>query len=257
MHILIDIGGTNTRITSSQNLEGFSEPVVLSTPQNYSEGIQVITSTITEICPNKKLIDGVVIGLPGVLNEKKSKLLKSPNLPDWEQKPIYKDLMMFIGKEPMLANDSALAALGEAHLGASKSAHISTYINLGTGVGGARIVDGEIDHAIFGMEPGHMLLGDGVDIETKYKHAIQHKDLRALSEIVAILLVNTTLVWSPEVIVFNGGLTKSELFSLPKITQMFTQKLNMFPQKPRLVLSVLGETAGLFGAMIYAGTNKK
>ena len=40
MHLLFDIGGTRTRVALSKDGLGFEEPIIFSTPQDFSQGIQ-------------------------------------------------------------------------------------------------------------------------------------------------------------------------------------------------------------------------
>ena len=52
----------------------------------------------------------------------------------------------------------ALGGLGEANFGQYKDEKIIAYIAIGTGVGGVRIVDSQIDRNSQGFEPGHQII---------------------------------------------------------------------------------------------------
>jgi len=57
-----------------------------------------------------------------------------------------------------LRNDTAIVGLGEAHAGAGKGHEIVVYITVSTGVGGVRIIKGEIAKNQFGFEIGHQII---------------------------------------------------------------------------------------------------
>ena len=74
------------------------------------------------------------------------------------RKPLVHRLQDELSTKAYIANDTAIVGLGEAHAGAGKGSDIVVYITVSTGVGGARIVDGEIDRRAFGFEPGHQII---------------------------------------------------------------------------------------------------
>jgi len=57
-----------------------------------------------------------------------------------------------------IENDASIVGLGEAVSGAGMGEEIVVYITVSTGVGGTRIVSGEIDEHAYGFEPGHELI---------------------------------------------------------------------------------------------------
>src|SRR3989304_6173451 len=120
MHLLFDIGGTNTRMAVSRGGEGFEEPVIFQTPSSFDEAISLFKKTALELTGGG--LTAIVGGLPGILNKDKSSLLDAPNLKDWRGKPIV------------------------------------AYLTISTGVGGARIVDGKIDENTFGFEPWRQIV---------------------------------------------------------------------------------------------------
>jgi predicted NBD/HSP70 family sugar kinase len=74
MYILFDIGGTKTRIAASKNLESFGEPVIISTPESFEEGIEVITKTVKELCGGETL-EAAAGGIAASLNREKTELV--------------------------------------------------------------------------------------------------------------------------------------------------------------------------------------
>ena len=174
----------------------------------------------------------IVGGLPGPLDEGRTKLLQSTHLPHWAGRTFQRDLERLSKASVTLENDSALAALGEAVFGAGRSAAIVAYIGIGTGVGGARIVHGHIDANASGFEPGHHIIdwqkrhhrhpsphpgdwesfvsGSAVLLLTgRTSERVRGKHFwKNLEKLVAVGLVNVSMFWSPEVIVLGGSLMK-------------------------------------------------
>lgn len=153
--IVFDAGGTNLRVAvaSGGRLKHFR---TLPTPKSWSATRAVFSEIKKSIGPEK--VTSVVGGLPGLINQRTQILLDAPNLKGWQKQSITKDLKKIFKAPIMLENDAALAGLGEAHYGRGKTKGIMAYITVGTGVGGARIVDGQIDRRSSGFEPGHQVI---------------------------------------------------------------------------------------------------
>jgi len=98
------------------------------------------------------------LGLSGILNSQKNKLIKSPNLRNWENKNIVKVFSSKFKCPVFLKNDADLEGLGESIFGAGKKYNIVAYLCLGTGVGGTRITNKKIDYSCSGFEPGHQII---------------------------------------------------------------------------------------------------
>ena len=97
----------------------------------------------------------------GIVNPATGRLGRSPNLPGWENSDLGSDVAAAFGGVPVaLANDVNGALYGEFRQGAGRGCRDVVMIALGTGVGGAVIVDGRLligAHAGAG-EIGHMVL---------------------------------------------------------------------------------------------------
>jgi predicted NBD/HSP70 family sugar kinase len=72
-YILLDIGGTKTRVASSKNLKKLDKISKFTTAPKFKSGIENIIKAIEEMqIPDK--IDGIAIGIRGRLNEAKTEL---------------------------------------------------------------------------------------------------------------------------------------------------------------------------------------
>ena len=107
-------------------------------------------------------ITAVGIDSPGPLSTEKGVVIRSANLPGWENVPLRDRISAALGKRAILENDARAAAYGEFFAGAGKSLNVRNMmmITLGTGVGGGIIVDGHLirGHTDMAGELGHAIV---------------------------------------------------------------------------------------------------
>ena len=155
--LLFDIGATKVRLA----LAGVTMPKrirVFPTPQRWTEAQVVFHQEIKKISGGKK-ITAVIGGTCGTLDLSSLRLKHVPNIPDWSGKPLGAMLAkVTTTKKIRIENDANLAGLGEAVFGAGKGYHIVAYLGIGTGAGGTRIVDRQLDQAKRGFRPGHQII---------------------------------------------------------------------------------------------------
>lgn len=275
MFALFDIGGTKTRIAFSSDGEIFEEPVIIETPQTFEEGIEVIARTVKDLSKGRE-VRAVVGGIAGPLNQLRTELVRAPHLQNWVGRPIQKALSESVEARVFLQNDSALVGLGEARFGAGNGNTIIAYITVSTGVGGVRIVDGQIDRGQFGFEPGHQIINandnsddalidldgtiSGEAIERRFgkkPYEISQSDALwdELARWLAIGLANTIVHWSPDVVILGGSMMVGDpKIPIENVRKHLEVALKIFPEHPPLALATLGAVGGLHGALAYAKT---
>ena len=103
-------------------------------------------------------LQGIGIGVPGIIDMQTGMLRESPNLPGWAETPVRAEIERLLGTRVILENDANVAALGEKWLGAARDVDDMAMLTLGTGVGGGIVLRGRIWHGMTGMagEFGHM-----------------------------------------------------------------------------------------------------
>jgi len=262
MYIAFDIGGTNTRVGSFVNFKDLKGTTSFKTPKSFQEGFLKITEYIQEMKKGK--LEGVVLALPGVINNKKTKIQRAPNLSDWENKSLKKRLIAKFNCPVYLVNDADLAGLGEAVFGAGKKYNLNAYLSLGTGIGGSRIVNQRIDKFSAGFEPGHQilltdkkvsweLLVGGKAFYKKYKvlpeNCQDSKIWTDWNRNLALGMVNLIVFWSPEIIILGGGLLKNKV-DLPFIKKEINKNLNIF-KTPLIKKAQLKDEVAFYGAMTF------
>lgn len=260
------------RLAVSPDGKRFDEPKIVSTPKDFDEGVSLFAKLAQELSGGSK-INAVAGGIAGPLDKERTMLVNSPNISGWVKKPLRKELAKVINAPVYLENDAALVGLGEAVTGAGKGYGIVAYITVSTGVGGARIVEGNIDKNSMGFEPGHQIIDvtgslcpscripghlegsiSGRALEERYnKKPFEITDSQIWEEEARILahgLNNTIVHWSPDIVVLGGSMmVKEPGISIGRVRFHLKEILKIFPAPPRVEKAVLGDTGGLHGAL--------
>ncbi|NCN11724.1 ROK family protein [Candidatus Kaiserbacteria bacterium] len=270
-YILFDIGGTKTRVAVSEDLESIIASESFNTPILFHDGIKKIIATIKKL--TKKTPIAMAGGIRGPLLEDKSGIQNDAVLNNWINKSVVAALQEHFSIPVYLENDTAVAGLGEAIYGAGKGLEIIAYHSISTGVGGVKIVNGAVDLASVGFEPGHQIvdidrtiLGDdisptlenlvsGTAVKNRFgvePYEIPQTDVvwDELAEYLAQGLRNTILYWSPDAIILGGSMILGDpRISIDTIRKYTVAALNGFVPAPFITTAKMGDEAGLYGAM--------
>ncbi len=109
---------------------------------------------------------GIGLGCPGSFDPASGRIENWYNLPGWNGHDIAGPLAARYGKPVRLANDADAALLGEARAGAARGARVAVMLTIGTGIGGAALIDGAVHRGAGGVHPeiGHIAIDpDGPD----------------------------------------------------------------------------------------------
>jgi glucokinase len=161
--IAVDLGGTNLRIAGVSTDGEILEKITLSTKAGSgpSQVIDAMCDAILRLS-QKYGSDGALIGagfgIPGIIDLEAGVVRRSANLPDWAEYPVRREIEKRLGTRIFLENDGKVHALGEQWMGAARGVSNMAMITLGTGIGGAIVLDGKIFHGLNGMagEYGHV-----------------------------------------------------------------------------------------------------
>jgi Transcriptional regulator/sugar kinase len=119
---------------------------------------KLINDMITELGMQASDIHSIGAGVPGPLNNKAGMVYGPPNMKGWDRVPLGPRLTVLTGIPVHVENDAKALGWAEYLFGAGKGCRNMVSINLGTGVGGAVIIDGELFIGKDGMagEIGHI-----------------------------------------------------------------------------------------------------
>ncbi len=141
----IDLGGTAIKLGKFGEDGTCYQTLTMPTPQPGTPQavMTALADAIEQIDPNKKSL-AVGVGVPGPVDVTGRIVEVAINLSNWHQVPLAEWLETKIDRPTILANDANCAGLGEAWLGAGRQFRDLILLTLGTGVGGAIIIDGKL-----------------------------------------------------------------------------------------------------------------
>ncbi|KAF0208691.1 MAG: ROK family protein [Actinomycetota bacterium] len=158
----VDVGGTRIAAGLVERKGRVVTETKVLTPKNgpfavVDAIIELITETIAGAHPSE--IAGVGIGLPAQIDFQKQSVEFCTNLP-LAGVDVRSLIMSRIRQDVTLDNDGHCAGIGESRFGAAKGVRDFVMITLGTGVGGALLLDGEPYRGSRGLggEIGHMVV---------------------------------------------------------------------------------------------------
>lgn len=167
----IDLGGTNIKYALiNSDGEILYESICSTGAENGRNAvIENLRSCIAEvenvaISENNNII-GVGIGTPGIIDNGLV-LGGAENLPEWESLPLSGILGRGFDFPIFVDNDANLMGLGEVRFGAKKDLQDVIFITVGTGVGGAMVLNGTLygGHRNRGAELGHIIVNPDGEI---------------------------------------------------------------------------------------------
>ena len=232
----------------------------------------------------RDLIDGVVLGVPGVVDVELSTLqLTTPNIPGLEGRPFARELRDQFDMEVTIENDVNLAAVGERWSGVARGVDDFAFLSIGTGMGmglvlggelhrGSHGAAGEVDWALAGVADEVDPSGDGTaalaarlapegvagttrappyDARAIFAAARRGDPLGRLvveevARRIAAHITPIAAVADPALVVLGGGLGANGDLLLTPVRRLLAAWI---PYPPRVEISSLGDAAVLMGAL--------
>jgi glucokinase len=165
-YVGIDVGGTNIKIGL---FDSELKPICkTSITTNADMGPDIVIDNMAKTV--EKLIDeanltlndivAIGIGTPGPAKYSEGIIIRSTNMPKFENVPICRMLNEKLGAPVVFDNDANVACWGEYVVGAGKGVKDIVFFTLGTGIGGGIVSNGELVHGCDenGAELGHMII---------------------------------------------------------------------------------------------------
>lgn len=155
MPVCFDIGGTNIR-SGWPDQEGIVQIVnQCATPDASLEAFLTVLVAMVQSAPSAQQ-DFVAISITGFVNTKSGELTIA-NIPYLKNRNLAELLEARVNVPVVVANDADCLALAEAHVGVAKGERNVFAIILGTGVGGALVLNGNLVTGFGGIsgEWGH------------------------------------------------------------------------------------------------------
>jgi predicted NBD/HSP70 family sugar kinase len=221
------------------------------------------------------LIDGVVVGVPGVVDSPSGRLALASNVPGLEGRRFAEELAERLELPATVENDVNLAALGERWQGVARGVDDFAFLSIGTGMGcglvlrgelhrGHHGAAGEIDYALVGLGAGLDPSADGLasiaggvglapphDARTIFTAARRNDDaaravVAEVARRIALHVAPIAAVADVALVVLGGGLGTNGDLLLGPVRELLAQ---WTPYPPRVEVSMLGDAAVLTGAL--------
>lgn len=147
--LAVDIGGTKIAVaaitTTGSMLGRIIEPTHQNGPKSGIDQIIAILDTlIHQFDIPTKLIIGIGIGIPAVLEKDTDFIIWGPNLQGWKNVDLRAPLEDHFKLPVAVEYDGHTAVLGEWWMGAAKDYQSIVSIIIGTGVGGGMVLEGNL-----------------------------------------------------------------------------------------------------------------
>lgn len=286
-YICIDIGGTSIKhgVVREDGTFAVTGEMPTQAMEYGGPGIMEKAKKIVEVYREEYQPEGICISTAGMVDCEKGKITyAAPLIPNYTGTEIKKTLEDLYGIPCEVENDVNCAGLAEHFAGASKGSSISLCLTIGTGIGGAIIIDGKVFHGFSGSgcEVGYMHLPGGefqdlgassilVKKTAEYKGidpaAINGKYvfeqakqgdydcIRAIQEMCEVLgmgIANICYVVNPEVVVLGGGIMAQKEY----LKDMLRESLDKYlipsvAQHTRLDFAQNQNQAGMLGAFYH------
>lgn len=158
----VDIGGTKIAagvVDAAGNIR--AQTVRPSTPEDPAGIERAIIDAVSELRSGHD-VDAVGVAAAGFISPDRDKVLFAPNIA-WRDYPLAARLRADIDLPLVIENDANAAGWAEYRFGAGAGKRNVVMLTVGTGIGGALVVDGHLVRGAFGAgaELGHIKLVPG------------------------------------------------------------------------------------------------
>ena len=159
LSIGVDVGGTKILAGAVAEDGSIKATARRPTPRHDAEAVLTqVADVVAELRDGTdEAIDGVGVGIAGVVDAERSRVYFAPNL-RWSQVPARALLEASTGLPVVVENDGNIAAWGEYRFGAGRGTSDMVLVTVGTGIGGGIVIDGRLFRGAHGAagEIGHI-----------------------------------------------------------------------------------------------------
>ncbi|MEA5533551.1 ROK family protein [Crocosphaera sp. XPORK-15E] len=279
----LDLGGTAIKLGRFLEDGTCLNSLTVATPQPATPKA-VLGTMITAIRELNQDQDCLALGVgtPGPVDGTGRIAKVAINLSGWQDVPLADWLEEATGLPTTIANDANCAGLGEAWLGAGKSFKNLILLTLGTGVGGAIILNGHLFTGHLGAagELGLITLNfDGPPCNSGNQGSLeQYASIQAIrrmtgkepaelgqlaqkgnrealefwegyGRLLGAGLASLIYVLTPEAVIIGGGVSGSTTFFFPATLEEIERRVLLSSRQDlQLLTAKLGNQAGMIGA---------
>ncbi|MFC9449396.1 ROK family protein [Bacillus cereus] len=283
-YIAFDIGGTQIKYGIVSEIGRVLKHKTVPT-EIHLGGEQIVQKLIflSKELMNEHTISGIGISTAGIVDINKGIVTGGvDHILDYTTIPIVNRLQAVLKVPVSIDNDVNCAAFGEKWNGSGKEKGNFIMLTLGTGIGGAIVIDGELyrGHSFSAGEWGNMLI-EGKTFEEiasisglirlvrKYKgkgewngktiFELYDKGDREVAQAVGIFfkylaigISNLAYIFNPEIIIIGGGITDRGNEFLKEVKEEISKYLNQeIYNNCEIELAQNGNCAGMIGSIYH------
>jgi glucokinase len=201
--------------------------LTINTPKTLFEFLYNVKRQIKFLSRGVK-ISGVGIGIAGLVDNKKGVAVTSPNIRYIKNLNLVRELKSREIKKIAVDNDASCFLRGEWRLGQARGYKNAIGLTLGTGVGGAFVIDGKMYRGSrnMGGEAGRMVMLDSF-WEKLFQQARDKKDYKTLGKLLGMGLANLINLFDPDCVIVGGSvMTNHKNIILPQAKKELRRVLN-------------------------------
>ncbi len=283
----IDIGGTKTLLIVLDSNQNRVYEKKIPSSKDWKYLIALIKEAIGELKITVNDVGGLGLGVASAIEPSTNKVVDAPAL-GWKLFDLISNLKPHFSFPLFIENDVNCALIAERKMGAAQNCDPVFFISIGTGLGGALMVGGNIIHGANNMagEIGYQLDKDdykkgklnlpsqfgtsenkisGTALRNrffsseKFFEKLGSNDKSALETFeefsidLSIMIANAVCLLNPEKVILGGGLSKP----LEPYIETIKEKLaKMTPVPNKIEFSQLGERASALGAAVISSEEK-
>lgn len=243
-YIGIDVGGSKILLqTFDGKLKALNEKKIKTDIRHGKTGfLKQLYGLIDEFFD--KSVKGIGIAVPGIVDQKKGTLVHAPHLPTGKDLKLKALLKERYKVQIHLDNDINGFLAEESQKPTLKKSKNILAVMVGTGLGGAVIVDGKLMYGKDGFagEFGHMIISESdkklktFEQNTSGYYLKKYPKLKKdLVKNFGIGLSNLNLIFNPDVIVLGGSVYHNYLSTKKRQLTAIIRKHSLAKQAPKLL----------------------
>ena len=261
MYLGVEIGGTKLQVDACDRRGRIAQLTRVAVVRR--DGARGILHQLERIIPSvlaEHPVKAIGVGFGGPVDAPQGRVVRSFHIRGWDGFALRRWFRQRFKLATVIENDTNVAALAEALIGAGRGRRAVLYSNVGTRIGGGFVVDGEIHNGRFGAtEIGHTRffvrgrwrileeLSSGLSIE-RGKTTVAES-----ARYYGVALANAITLLNPDIVVVGGGVARAgEKFLRPVRRTAKQFVFGPYRRNFRIVPAALGDTVVVTGAALLA-----
>lgn len=274
MYLGIDIGATTIKGVLLDGTGKTRRCLEMTTPKNKRRFMHNVWRFAKETAGNAR-IKGVGVGAPGQIDPKKGIVVHAPNLKFLSRTNLVSVFKRHFNVLIRIDNDARCFLRAESRYGAGRGKKNLVALTLGSGVGGALMIDGEllygtnfsageIGHSFVNFPKTVESLGSKkffskisrrlpLEIQQLAEHGSPHakKIYKTYGEQLGLAVADLINILNPDAVILGGGLARGQHLFLAYTKRIAARYVvNPKAKKTPILTGKLGSIAGAIGAAL-------